>query len=168
DEVDPVLREIVNRGKPAYLRLGAGKHTPEGSYQSGSFKVLHYDTEAEITIIALGPVANNALAALPQIGAPANVLSVLSLPLLMTPEISSIPQKAHHILVAEEHISIGGVAQQLSVQLLENNIAVQSFRSLHAAGYPDKTYGSQSYHQKQSFLDTTGIVQNAADMISTI
>lgn len=168
DEVDPVLREIVNRGKPAYLRLGAGKHTPEGSYQSGSFKVLHHDTEAEITIIALGPVANNALAALPQIGAPANVLSVLSLPLLMTPEISSILQKANHILVAEEHISIGGVAQQLSVQLLENNIAVQSFRSLHAAGYPDKTYGSQSYHQKQSFLDTTGIVQNAADMISTI
>lgn len=168
DEVDPVLREMVYAGKPAYLRLGAGKHSPEGSYRSGSFKVLHYNPDAEITIVALGPLANNAIAALSQIGVSVNVLSVLNLPLKITPQIEEILRKANHILVAEEHISIGGVAQQLSVQLLENNISVRSFKSLHATGYPDKTYGSQSYHQKQSQLDTAGIVKNVSDLISEI
>jgi transketolase len=168
DEVDPVLREMVYAGKPAYLRLGAGKHSPEGSYRSGSFKVLHYNPDAEITIVALGPLANNAIAALSQIGVSVNVLSVLNLPLKITPQIEEILRKANHILVAEEHISIGGVAQQLSVQLLENNISVRSFKSLHATGYPDKTYGSQSYHQKQSQLDTAGIVKNVSDLISEL
>jgi transketolase len=168
DEVDPVLREMVYAGKPAYLRLGAGKHSPEGSYRSGSFKVLHYNPDAEITIVALGPLANNAIAALSQIGVSVNVLSVLNLPMKITPQIEEILRKANHILVAEEHISIGGVAQQLSVQLLENNISVRSFKSLHATGYPDKTYGSQSYHQKQSQLDTAGIVKNVSDLISEI
>jgi len=168
DEVDPFLREIVYAGKPAYLRLGAGKHAPEGSYQSGSFKVLHHSSDAQVTIVCLGPVANNALAAIPQIGVPANVLSVSNLPLKITPEVKEILQKANNILVVEEHISIGGLAQQLSVQLLENNISVRSFKSLHAAGYPDRTYGSQSYHQKQSQLDTAGIVRNVSDLISEI
>lgn len=168
DEVDPVLRTIVQQGKPAYLRLGAGKQTPEGSYQSGSFKILHQHPDARTTIVALGPIANNALAAITSIQGPVNVLSVLRLPLELTDEVATLLQKANNIIVAEEHISIGGVAQQLSVQLLEKQIAVQSFKSLHAVGYPDKTYGSQAYHQKQSSLDAQSIAVLATELIATL
>ncbi|MEZ4901480.1 MAG: hypothetical protein R2822_06820 [Spirosomataceae bacterium] len=55
--------------------------------------------------------------------------------------------------MVEEHVSIGGLGQQLSVQLLEAGIHPKSFKSLTAQGYPDGRYGSQSYHQAQSGLD---------------
>ncbi|MEZ4901481.1 MAG: hypothetical protein R2822_06825 [Spirosomataceae bacterium] len=38
DEVEPVLERIVAAGRPAYLRLGMGGLTPEGSVLSGSLK----------------------------------------------------------------------------------------------------------------------------------
>jgi transketolase len=56
-------------------------------------------------------------------------------------------------------VSIGGLAQQLSVQLLEAGIHPKTFKSLAAQGYPNGLYGSQSYHQKQSGLDVGHLAQ---------
>jgi len=168
DEVQPVINQIVSDARPAYLRLGAGKTLPANSYQSGSFKVLHQSESAEVTIFALGPIANNVLSALEQLGELAskiNVISALHFPLILQDDLIRLVEKAPNILVAEEHVSTGGLAQQLSVQLLERGVFMSSFKSLKAEGYPNKRYGSQAYHQKLSGLDAASIISNINNLL---
>lgn len=168
DEVEPVIKQIVADGKPAYLRLGFGKNTPENSYASGSFKVVHQGEDAEITIFALGPISNNVLSAISQSGelaAKVNVINALHFPLTLTDDIIQLIEKAPAVLVAEEHVSTGGLAQQLSVQLLERGVKISSFKSLKAEGYPNRKYGSQAYHQKISELDPVSITAHINQLI---
>ena len=168
DEVEPALKQIVAEARPAYLRLGAGKTTPAGATLSGSFKILHTSESAEITIFALGPVANNVLAALSlseDAASRVNVISALRFPLQLTEEIIALVQKAPSILVAEEHVATGGLAQQLSVQLLERGVFPRSYKSLKAEGYPNGRYGSQSYHQKISGLDADSILAHIGQIL---
>jgi len=163
DEIEPVLRQITQEARPAYLRLGAGKTTPDNAYTTGSFKVIHKGDQAEITIFALGPIANNVMSALAiteGLAPKVNVVTALQFPLEIEPDLFELISKAPNILVAEEHISIGGLAQQLSVQLLESGIFPRSFKSLRAEGYPNGKYGSQSYHQKLSGLDTDSLISH--------
>jgi len=158
----------VADARPAYLRLGAGKTTPDNSYISGSFKVIHAPETAEITVFALGPVANNVMSGLSlseDLVSKVNVITALHFPLHMTDEIEALIRKAPSILVAEEHISTGGLAQQLSVQLLEKGIFPRNFKSLKAEGYPNARYGSQSYHQKLSGLDPDSIVSHIGQLM---
>jgi transketolase len=160
DEVEPVLKQIVSDGKPTYLRLGFGKNTPENSHVSGSFKVVHHGEDAEVTVFALGPISNNVLASIDQneeLASKVNVINALHFPLQLTDDIIEMVEKAPAVLVAEEHISTGGLAQQLSVQLLERGVKIRSFKSLKAEGYPNSKYGSQAYHQKISELDPVSL-----------
>ncbi|MCF0060792.1 transketolase [Dyadobacter chenwenxiniae] len=168
DEVEPVIRQIVADARPAYLRLGAGKTTPDNSYISGSFKIIHAPETAEITVFALGPIANNVMTALSlseDLASKVNVVTALHFPLNITDEVETLIKKAPAILVAEEHISTGGLAQQLSVQLLEKGIFPRSFKSLKAEGYPNGRYGSQTYHQKLSGLDPDSIVSHIGQLM---
>ncbi|CAG5002848.1 Apulose-4-phosphate transketolase subunit B [Dyadobacter sp. CECT 9275] len=168
DEVGPVIRQIVADAHPAYLRLGAGKTTPDNSYSSGSFKVIHKGAEAEMTVFALGPVANNVMTALgqiPEIASKINVITALHFPLKIENDLMEILASAPHIMVAEEHIGTGGLAQQLSVQLLEKGVGISSFKSLKAEGYPNSRYGSQAYHQKLSGLDAASIAGYISQMM---
>ncbi|GAB2772623.1 transketolase C-terminal domain-containing protein [Rhabdobacter roseus] len=170
DEVEPVLQQIVAEARPAYLRLGAGRTCPPSSYQSGSFKVLHEAPGAGITVFALGPIANNVLLALSQneaLQAHVNVISALYFPLQLNDDILQLVQAAPQVLVAEEHVSIGGLAQQLSVQLLEKGVKISSFASLKAEGYPNGNYGSQAYHQRESGLDAEYLAQRLHYLLKT-
>jgi transketolase len=168
DEVEPVLQQIVSDARPAYLRLGAGKTTPDNAYLSGSFKVIHRGAQAETTVFVLGPIANNVLSALssaPELAEKVNVITALHFPLNLENDVLELVRNAPNILVAEEHISTGGLAQQLSVQLLERGIFPRSFKSLKAEGYPNGKYGSQSYHQKLSGLDSDSIISNINQLL---
>ena len=168
DEVDPVIRQIVSDGRPAYLRLGFGKNAPENSYTSGSFKVIHQGDAPEMTIFALGPIANNVMTSLAQsneLASKVNVISALHFPLELTNDLVSLIEKAPAILVAEEHVGTGGLAQQLSVQLLERGVKMSSFKSLKAEGYPNRLYGSQAYHQKISELDPASLTAHIQNLI---
>ncbi|MCE6991670.1 transketolase family protein [Dyadobacter sp. CY323] len=168
DEVEPVIQQIVKDARPAYLRLGAGKTTPDNSFSAGSFKVINHSETAEITVFVLGPVANNVMSALslaPELASKVNVITALHFPLQLNDDLVAMIKKTPAILVAEEHISIGGLAQQLSVQLLEKGIFPQSFKSLRAEGYPNGRYGSQGYHQKLSGLDPDSILSHISQLM---
>ena len=161
DEVEPVLQQIVKEAGPAYLRLGAGKITPANFISTGSFKIIHKGADADVTIFALGPVANNVMSALSiadDLSAKVNVVTALQFPLVMEPDLLQLIAKAPNVLVAEEHVSTGGLAQQLGIQLMESGVFPRSFKSLKAEGYPNGLYGSQSYHQKLSGLDADSII----------
>lgn len=168
DEVDHVVKQIARDARPAYLRLGAGKTTPENSTTTGSFKIIHQPEHADITVFALGPIANNVLSALSlseELASKVNVVTALHFPLKINEDLSELIKKAPAILVAEEHISTGGLAQQLSVQLLEKGIFPRAFKSLKAEGYPNARYGSQSYHQKISGLDPDSILSHLSQLM---
>jgi transketolase len=94
-----------------------------------------------------------------------NVISALHFPLELTNDLVSLIEKAPAILVAEEHVGTGGLAQQLSVQLLERGVKMSSFKSLKAEGYPNKLYGSQAYHQKISELDPASLTAHIQNLI---
>lgn len=161
DEVEPVLTQIVAENGPAYLRLGVGGTTPNGAKLSGSLKKITQNRTVDTAIIALGPIVANVQKALQQAGLQENcaIYTALSLPLDLSQEALDALQKVENILVVEEHVSIGGLGQQLSVKLLEAGIRPKNFKSLTAQGYPNGRYGSQSYHQAQSGLDVESIIQ---------
>lgn len=154
DEVESSIEQIVLEGKPTYLRLGAGKNSPSAVEIFGSVKWVNKSTQPKGSIVALGPVANNVMVALDKtgLGQLFNVFTALTLPLAPSNAFFDILKTADNLLVVEEHVSIGGLAQQLSVQLLTHKVHPQNFVSLTASGYPDGTYGSQSFHQRQSGL----------------
>jgi len=161
DEVDPMLDQIVAEARPAYLRLGAGPKTPDGAETLGTFKHIVRSDEVSLgTVVALGPVAANVLTALQDelLVGQFDVYTATNLPL-------DLPNDLAHrwagkpLLVVEEHVSIGGLAQQLSLQLLTHRAAPSHFVSLSAQGYPNGLYGDQKYHQQLSGLDPDNIVR---------
>ncbi len=161
DDVQPALTAIVAEGKPSYLRLGMGKAAPNPQTTCSSFNQVIKASRAEGTIIALGPVANNVIAALQDknLKGRFNLFTAVSLPMELSGEFINSIAEGENLVVVEEHISTGGIAQQLSVKLLEQNIKLNQFISLTAKGYPGGLYGDQSYHQKQSGLDGENITR---------
>lgn len=154
DEVESSINAIVSEGKPTYLRLGVGNQCPADSMQMGSMKWVNKSENPSTSVVALGPTANNVLAAIEKGGLQnqVNVFTALTLPLTPSDQFFEVLKQAPNLLIAEEHVSIGGLAQQLSVQLLARNVCFEQFVSLSAQGYPDGTYGSQAFHQQQSGL----------------
>lgn len=161
DEVEPFVNQIISEGRPAYLRLGAGKQTPSLEKDFDSIKLLAKPNNAKASIIALGPVVGNVIKVLEneEFKDKFNLFTAYQLPLKVESETFAIIQEAKNVLVVEEHVSIGGLAQQLSIQLLENGISLNKFISLRAEGYPDGFYGDQGFHQAQSGLDEKNIAE---------
>ncbi len=161
DEVEPFVNQIISEGRPAYLRLGAGKQTPSLEKDFDSIKLLAKPNNAKASIIALGPVVGNVIKVLEneEFKDKFNLFTAYQLPLRVESEAFAIIQQAKNVLVVEEHVSIGGLAQQLSIQLLENGISLNKFISLRAQGYPDGLYGDQGFHQAQSGLDEKNIAE---------
>ncbi len=170
DEVESVLTQILQEKRPAYLRLGVGPLTPQGAELSGSLKKINHSVNAPTAIVALGPIVANVLKALTQAGLQneCDVYTALTLPLDLTNATAEALRKVENILVVEEHVSIGGLAQQISVKLLEAGIHPKNFKSLTAQGYPNGRYGSQSYHQAQSGLDVNNIINTIGSFASTL
>ncbi|RIV25335.1 transketolase [Fibrisoma montanum] len=166
DEVDPMLDQIIAEARPAYLRLGAGGKTPDDSETLGTFKHVVRSTDSLGTVVALGPVVGNVLTALQdeQLSGQFDVYTATNLPLNLPTELAHRWARKP-LLVVEEHVSTGGLAQQLSVKLLADGAAPSHFVSLSAQGYPNGLYGDQKYHQQQSGLDAATIVRQLSSLL---
>jgi len=160
EDVNASVLEIVKNGQPAYLRLGLGKNNPTEQKSLDSINPIYTSSKPNLTIIALGPVIHNAMDAIEKTGVRNNIdlFSAIKIPFLETSNdfFNSI-EKSKKLLVIEEHVSRGGLAEYLSLQLLNNGIQLEKFKSLHAKGYPNGLYGDQNYHQLQSGLDSNHI-----------
>ncbi|GAA4419715.1 1-deoxy-D-xylulose-5-phosphate synthase [Nibrella viscosa] len=166
DEIDPMLDTIVAEAGPSYLRLGVGPKTPEGTDTYGSFRHIVRSTNPLGTIVALGPVTANVLNALENeaLAGLFDVYTATCLPLDLPVDLAR-RWNGRPMLVVEEHVSIGGLAQQLSVQLLQNGIIPARFISLTAQGYPNGLYGDQKFHQQQSGLDPATIARQLTTFV---
>jgi transketolase len=168
EDVEPAINSIIKKAAPAYLRLGLGNKNPFDKKQIGSFSILLKSQQAKATVISLGPIINNVVKAINESGVQnkLNLYTCNSLPLELPAEILKDIAETGKLLVVEEHISIGGLAQQLSVQLLEKNIHLGKFKTLCAKGYPNALYGDQEFHQKESGIDVPNILSELESFLN--
>ena len=67
--------------------------------------------------------------------------------------------RARRLLVVEEHVLHGGVAQNLAAVLLAAGNPPEQFSSRTAQGYVSGRYGSQIFHRRESGLDPVSILE---------
>ena len=160
EDLNSCLDEMFANKKPSYLRLGLGKNM--GRSLSPTFYGVgsKENKDAELTIIAQGPIANNVIAAMDnnEYAGRAELFTINKMPLKTLPdEIRDRISRTKNVLTIEEHIAIGGLGSAVSLIINEQSLPVNKFKSLYAKGYPNNLYGSQSYHQEINGLDSQSI-----------
>jgi hypothetical protein len=75
----------------------------------------------------------------------------------LPPEVTAQIAGGAKLIVVEEHISHGGLAQMMLYYCATHGITVKDFHSLHAPGIAIGVYGSQSYLRQQSQLTPAAI-----------
>jgi transketolase len=166
EDTKGAVTKMINQKGPSYLRLGLG---PKPSF----LKLKKYSSIRKlingksITIIALGPAVLNVFKSLQNIKPDiADIFVVSEMPLnKLGKELEDSIKKTKKVIVAEEHVGRGGLAENLSLLLLKKGVSCQ-LTSLCAKGYPNGLYGSQAYHQKISGLDPNSIVKAIKDVIN--
>lgn len=166
NDVESILPIILKEQRPAYLRLGNSKPSPSGQIWSPGFNTILTSIQPRATIIALGSLINNVLSALetPGLKNQFDTFTITTLPVNITESVKKSISKTRKVIVIEEHVATGGVAQQLSIYLLEQKMPVNTFISLSAKGYPDGLYGDQLFHQRQSGLNGENIIKILSEL----
>jgi transketolase len=167
DSVESTCNEMMKYNGPSYLRLGFGI-APDGL---NDFKVYepiqHLQSGSLVTILGLGPVILNAIAASAKSQISADIFVVNELPLkTMSDKVMESLRKTRKLLIVEEHVSRGGLGEHISLHLQKNRIALDRFSHHSARGYPNQSYGSQGYHQAQSGLDEDSISLELRGLVS--
>ena len=128
-------------------------------------KILNCD-KSQITIITLGPLIHNVLEACNGIKN-IELFSILTIPFLEEPlELLESINSTKKVIIFEEHIQRGGLAEYLCLYLIKKGIQIERFKAFNAKGYPSKLYGSQQFHLKESGLDVETIKTNIINTIN--
>ncbi len=158
EDVDYCLDQIIERRSPAYLRLGLGDKYPRPVNISMINHVIQAQSNPLLTIITQGPIIKNALQAIEGYEN-IDIFSVLTLPIIeMDNALKQSVAASKNVLVIEEHVERGGLAEHILMKFHQAYLPLNRFESLHAKGYPSKTYGSQGFHWKESGLDKENIL----------
>ena len=165
EDVDGLVNIMMQRKGPSYLRLGFGIK-PERLELPAYSGVRKLSSGNKITVVGMGPAILNVFKAI-ETGLDAesvDLFVVSEMPLLELPEslLSSV-EKTGKVLVVEEHVSRGGLGENLSLLLLEKSAGCKLVHRF-ACGYPDGLYGSQSYHQEMSGLDPEAILKTMTEL----
>lgn len=146
---------------PTYIRLGRGERPADKP--APPYAAWRKLTEGSgPVIVAVGPLAGIAWGAIADMTGSAvpELWALAELPLHRSPPpdelVRSLREKSA-LCVVEEHVAQGGVGQSLAAWCLEQDIPIRRFRHLAAMGYPSGTYGSQTFHRRESGLDALSI-----------
>lgn len=159
-DVVEAVAGILAEPRPAYLRLGLDEAPHDVARPPfAAWRRLVAGTRA--TILACGPLVGGILAAIR--GLPADrrpsVWLVGELPLTELPaEFVADVEATGHLVVAEEHVAIGGLGEQVARQCLIRGFAPRRFTHRHALGYPSGRYGTQAFHRRECGLDAAAIL----------
>lgn len=161
EDLNIVLARAGALDTPSYIRLGYAtplKNAPPPAYAPWR-NLAQGDGPVVITIGPLGGVAQQALAADPELDA--ELWLVSELPLDAIPDaLASRIANGTKLCVIEEHVAQGGLGAQICQWLVAHGLAPKAYTHLYAKGYPWGRYGSQNYMREQSGLDQNAI--NAA------
>jgi transketolase len=161
DDVPEAVSRLMAISRPAYLRLGRDEKPKD-------FALPHYAPWRRIlsgrraTVVTLGPLVGGILTAslsLPESERP-SLWVVSELPMVEIPsEFIDDFRRSGHLVVVEEHVAQGSAGASLAQALLRAQTVPRRFTHRFARGYPSGTYGSQSYHRKESGLDAASILE---------
>jgi transketolase len=160
-DVAPTGDAMMAYAGPGYLRLNLGTLPPGYSLSTTFAPVRRISSDAaqdaaKVTVIALGPLALNTLGPATQTGrAEVFVVSQLPVPELPSELLNSVA-RTNRVVIAEEHVERGGLAEHLALKFLQHGLAPK-LETRAARGYPGKNYGSQKFHQQQSELDPASL-----------
>jgi transketolase len=165
EDVAYCLKAITENKRPAYLRLGLGKSFDYQNVSIADINTIVQSNKAKVTLIAMGPVVHNALAAIAEMD-DVDLFTILKIPVLgLTNALKNSLATTQKIIVIEEHVERGPPHEHLLSVLAKNDIVYSKFISLHAKGYPNGLYGNQAYHQEQSQLDARSIKEQILKLI---
>jgi len=166
EDVEEIVKKMMSTQGPAYLRLGYGVKQEKIKIKpyAHTRKIL---TGNNITIVGMGPVILNAIDAIDEEADKkvADIFVISEIPIKeLNEELINSIKKTGKLLIVEEHVSRGGLGENLSLLLLKHNIHPK-FKHLCAQGYPEGLYGSQKYHHKVSSLDSESIKKTIEEII---
>jgi transketolase len=167
EDVESAMDNMFAYNGPSYLRLGFGVR-PEfiPNEKSSPFrKLLSGD---KLTIIGTGPIILNAAEALKKGGDNniADLFVISEVPLLYLPqEIKESLRKTEKLIVLEEHVKRGGLGENISSLILEENISCK-YLPLYIKGYLNGKYGSRDYHLELNNLNPGYIFEVINKMIN--
>lgn len=147
---------------PSYFRLVRGELPPGAALSAPFAPVRRMETPgghaaARLTVVGLGPAVLNTLAAAGVDDGDVDWFVASRLPLPSFPSaLRESIERTGRLLVVEEHVERGGLAEHLALALLREGLAPKLW-SRSATGYPSGKYGSQAFHQKESGLDTDSL-----------
>lgn len=169
NDVPGACEALFQHQGPAYLRLGFGAW-PENVGALPDFKAVRQIVSSrngptKLTVVGIGPALLNTLPWIADVDQ-IDLFVVSQLPLAeLTHGLIESVKTSGHLFVIEEHASRGGLGEHLAAALA---LAEVHFRLVHqhAAGYPGGRYGSQSYHQKQSGLDSASLQTRIVNLLN--
>jgi len=167
EDTEGATKAMMERRGPSYLRLGLGAK-PTWLTLPPYVQTRKLTSGNKITVAVIGPVVLNILQSLekdPELKKAVELFVISEMPIPnITPALQNSLKKTKRLLVVEEHVSRGGLAENLSLLLMKQGVACR-LASLCAQGYPNGLYGSQAYHQKISKLDPESIAKMIKKMI---
>ena len=150
---------------PAYLRMALGSNDKLGLKAQPFADIRKLKDGQALTVVGLGPVLLNAVKAAVTGKISADIFAVARLPWKMkVDEIAKSLRATGKLLIVEEHVKRGGLAEALLYDLAQMGINVP-FRHSHAQGYPNGLYGSQAYHQKLCGLDEDSLLNTMKELL---
>jgi transketolase len=159
-DVSPLVQALFGVSHPAYLRLGVSEE-PSGAEVPAYAPWRKLQNGSGWLILATGPLVGSIWAAVKQLdgkGRPA-LWHVSELPIdELPPAFLTDLDRARGLLVVEEHVAQGGLAQNLAYTLLRSGKLPERFATRSADGYPSGRYGSQKFHRRECGLDADSIV----------
>jgi transketolase len=144
-DISKIIDKMFSISDPAYLRLGISEEPKDAN-------VLPYSAWRKLQdgpgwlIVVTGPLVGGIWGAVRMLEG--HVRPTLWL-------LSELPIQQ----VVEEHISQGGVAQNLASFLLSAGRIPERFSARNAQGYLSGRYGSQSFHRRECGLDPASILE---------
>lgn len=154
NDVAATCNAMMREPGPSYMRLNFGQ-LPQGHTLTDQFapirRVARAGGAGRVTVVALGAIVLNVAASAAATEADLFVVSQLPLGRLTDELVASI-QRTGKLVVVEEHVQRGGLAEHLALLLLQHGLH-PSITVRSAQGYPSKSYGSQQFHQRESGLD---------------
>lgn len=159
EDVDYCIEQIIERKGPAYLRLGLGVSYPNKIKIGCINHIVKSTEELKITIISQGPIVKSVLKAIEGLFG-IDLFTILTVPLTsITENLLTSIKASKKVLIIEEHVERGGLAEHLIIQFVKMNLGIIQYETLSAKGYPSKTFGNQEFHLQESGLDSNNIKQ---------
>jgi len=167
-DVKAMTIDLFSASHPSYLRLGLSEepkdvhvppYAPWRKLQDGPGWV----------ILVTGSLAGSLWGAVRDLkrGGRPSLWLLCELPARQLPEeFRADLVRSGRLLVVEEHVAHGGVAQSLASLLLASGLAPERFASRSALGYLSGLYGSQKFHRRECGLDPASILDFLASQES--